>query len=208
MSMHAAFAENHPTGHQQKWQNSALQLSLVWTHKHVQWEFLRSCLRSICLHQSTTGLCSTLSSFVCIFDCWLAMPWGAVWVGICVSQKKRRRIHVPLCCVPLLFICSNGCVSIYSPFNLLPPVSFYCLNLLSHPDHLSINLPWEPLLSPWPTIIFSYSEAPTYLGVSPLHSPPPFLCSLLSLGLGDLFLFISPPIISANLCFALQEAWM
>lgn len=40
MSMHTAFAENHPTGHQQKWQNSALQLSLVWTHKQVHSEFL------------------------------------------------------------------------------------------------------------------------------------------------------------------------
>lgn len=87
---------------------------------------------------------------------------------------------------------------------LLPrtPVPFYCLNLSPLPDHLSINLPREPLLSPCPVTIFSYSQAPTYLGLFLLYVPNLFSALSYLLVSETSFSFISLPIMSLNLRFA------
>ena len=87
------------------------------------------------------------------------------------------------------------CLLLSAPFNLSPrhlsgsPVSSYCLDLSLLPDHLSINLLWEPLLPPGFNTICPVSVALKYLGLSSCF--PPFPCSFISPGLRGLFRSIS-----------------
>lgn len=174
MSMHAAFAKKKNT-EQDTSKNDKIVHSCSLSYEHTNKFSENLYAVSQINISSPSLVCALCCHFVCIFDCFaetafhlhplafvaLLTLWhfsffkktvrrhishvmGCSVRWVCVSEKKRS-IHVPLCYFPLLFICSNGCVYIFSflfpLIYLLPPVSFYCLNLPSLPNRLSINLP-------------------------------------------------------------------
>lgn len=95
-------------------------------------------------------------------------------------------------------LCSFYSISCLAPLSL----SIVSISLFPprRPIHqLTLRAPAISL--PQPT----FSSSPRLLSI--LRSPP-FLYSPMSLGLRDLFLFISFPIMSVKLCFALLDAWL
>lgn len=136
-------------------------------------------------------------------------------VCMCVDMRKRERVFVCLllCLCPFVYLQKCMCVCVFSSLLLLIHLWDFvwlpCLFLLSQ-SFFSPGPPIHQFTWRTPPTSRPYHHFPRVSGshiFSPLSTScsPPFPCSLISPGLRGLFLFISLPIMSFSLLFALMN---